>query len=328
MEYLAFFFLATWRLTVLHLRHRYETIQVHNLPDFLVFAALVPKLMGARLILDLHDLMPEFFAGRAEVGIHHRMVKMLKIQEKLACRFADHVITVTDGWRDTLIERGVPAEKVSVMMNVADAHIFHRDIVSTPGDGFHLIYHGTFTPRYGVDLLIRAVALARSEVPDIRLTILGDGEAREELVELVRELGFTDNVVVSPRMLAAAELPPLLAQADVGVVPNRSNVFTDGLLPTKLLEYVAMGIPVIAARTPTIASYFDDSMIQFFEPGDVDELAGCIRTLHRDRTLLKALATNADDFNHRYDWPAVSTAFADLVLRLGGGRTSGDSHQD
>ena len=128
-EYLAFLVLALFKLASLHRERRYRTVQLHNLPDFLVFAGLVPKLTGSKLILDIHDLMPEFYAARFNTDLNSLPVRLVRWQEKISCRVADHVITVTEPWRQTLIERGVPAEKVSVVMNVADDQIFNRDLV-------------------------------------------------------------------------------------------------------------------------------------------------------------------------------------------------------
>jgi len=320
LEYLTFFVLAFVKLTVLHARHRFRAIQVHNLPDFLVFCALIPKLGGTPVILDLHDLMPELFAARAGVGMHHWLVRAVAWQERVSCRFADHVITVTDGWRDTLVRRGVPRHDVSVVMNVADSRLFRPDpavISARNGEGFHLIYHGTFTHRYGVDLIIHAVDRVREDIPGIQLTLLGAGETREALIALARTRGLEGQVRFSEDMVEADRLPSAIRGADVGVVPNRSNMFTDGILPTKLMEYVAMGVPVIAARTPTVASYFDDSMVEFFEPGDPDDLATHIRLLHQDRGRLEDLRRNSADFNRRYNWDAIARRYCDLVDRLG-----------
>jgi glycosyltransferase involved in cell wall biosynthesis len=319
LEYLVFLILAAVRVTVLHLRQRYGTVQIHNLPDFLIFAGFIPKLTGARLVLDLHDLMPEFFASKFDSGMESRAVRLVIWQERISCWFADHVITVTESWRQTLIMRGVPADKVSVVMNVADPRIFKRNgngkrpSSPTNGHGFHLIYHGTFAHRYGVDLILRAVQRVRPSIPNIHATLLGGGDFRDELVQLAEELDLAEHIEISPTLLPAADLPPLLQQADVGIVPNRSNIFTDGLLPTKLMEYVAVGTPVIAARTPTITTYFDDQMVQFFTPDDVEDLTRCILELSQDRVRREALSQNADRFNEQYSWENVAANYITLV---------------
>lgn len=316
LEYLAFFVAAAAVLSVRHLRRPYDAVQVHNLPDFLVFCAVVPRVTGAACILDLHDLMPEFFASRLGRGMGHPLVRLVALQERLACRFADHVITVTDGWRNVLIHRGVPPDRVSVVMNVADTRVFTRDADangSTDREGFELLYHGTLTYRYGVDLLLEAVALLRDRLPHVHLTLLGDGDLRPELVAQRDRLDLHRQVSLSDGMVDVAKLPEAIRAADVGVVPTRPGVFTDGLLPTKLMEFVAMGTPVIAARTPTVESYFDDDMVQYFTPGDARDLADAILAMAGDPARRRALADNADAFNHKYDVRSMAAGYATVV---------------
>ena len=173
----------------------FTSVQVHNLPDFLVFAAIVPKLRGVPVLLDLHDLMPEFFAGRFPGRGGGVAARAIAAQERWACRFADHVITVSDHWRSALIARGVPAARCSVVMNVADGAVFRP--VPRPDrddDGFRLIYHGTLTRRYGPDLAIEAVGRLREELPAVSLTIIGRGDDLDALGAMRVRLGLTDRV--------------------------------------------------------------------------------------------------------------------------------------
>ena len=290
-------------------------------PTFLVFAALVPKLSGARLILDLHDLMPEFYAARFHAGPDSWAVRFVRWQERLSCRFADHIITVTELWRQTLIERGVAPEKITVVMNVADSRAFHREPMIktlTRGKGrFNLIYHGAWTWRYGIDVAIRAVDIVREEIPMILLTIHGGGDYGEALMKLTEELDLKHHVAFSTQVMPSSELPSFIRKADVGLVPYRRDVFTDGILPTKLMEYVALGLPVIAARTPAIMAYFDETMVQYFTPDDPDDLARCILELYTNQDRFAELVTNSDRFNQQFNWTKVSTGYVALVESLG-----------
>jgi glycosyltransferase involved in cell wall biosynthesis len=320
LEYLTFFLLASAKVLSLHVRQRYCVVQSHNLPDFLVFVGLVPKLMGARLILDIHDLMPEFYAASFETDMASLPVRLLTIEEQLSCRFADRVIVVTENARQSLIGRGTPSTKVSVVMNVADSRIFYRAPNGRPPtpdtEQFNLIYHGTLTYRYGVDLLVRAVDQVRKRIPGVHLSILGAGELRDELEALITELDLHEHVYLSADVIEVTELPELIRQAHAGVVPNRSNLFTDGLLPTKLMEYVALGVPAIAARTPTVESYFNEAMVEFFTPGDVEDLANTICRLHADNNRREALIERSDEFNQTYSWPTVAAGYIALVDQL------------
>lgn len=321
-EYLRFFLLAMLKIAQLHAQRPYQTVQLHNLPDFLVFAGWVPRLLGAHIILDLHDLMPEFYQGRYGGSDTSRMIRLLYLQEKLACRFADHVVTVSELWRQTLIERGVPPKKCSVVMNVADHTIFRQPqepkAETIHENGLHLIYHGSITYRYGIDLAVRAVAQVREQIPNIRLTIHGGGEFYPDLVALAKDLDLLDtHVHFSTNFIPIDALADFISAADIGLAPYRGDVFSDGIVPTKLMEYAALGMPAIAARTKAIEAYFKDTMVEFFTPGDADDLAHCILSLHSDRERLKQLAQGAETFNQRYNWKKLGAEYVALVERLG-----------
>jgi glycosyltransferase involved in cell wall biosynthesis len=318
LSYLQFLALATVRLARLHTARRYDTVQVHNLPDFLVLCALVPKVQGVPVVLDLHDLMPEFFEGR--FGRRHRWLgHAIRWQERLSCRFADHVVTVSEHWRDALIRRGVPGDKCSVVMNVADERIFGGATRPERHDGSHfeLIYHGTVTYRYGLDLAVRAVGLVREDIPGVHLTILGRGDHMPALRALRSELALEDEVDLREEIFLAEDLPKIIRTADVGVVPYRNDPFTDGLLPTKLMEYAVMGLPCIASRTTAIEAYFSAAMVEFFTPGDVDDLARCMRELRASPERRTQLERGCVNFTRRYNWAKVGADYVGLIERLG-----------
>ena len=321
LEYLLFFILVFFKLLVLYPRRKYKTIQTHNLPDFLVFSAMIPKMFGTRLILDLHDLMPEFFASKMNRGMNNFLVRLVIWQEQLSCWFADQVITVTEVWRERLISRGVPKDKVSVVMNVADDRIFrsYPDLEHRRANGdFHLIYHGTFKKHYGMDVLIKAIKLASEEIPHIQLTLQGFGEYHDDMIQLVEELGLHQNVRIHANMLPSEDLPPLLKQADAGVIPNHNDLFTGDLLPTKMMEYVALDVPIIASRTRVISHYFNDEMVQFFEPGSPESMARSIVDLYHHRDRLKEKVENSKKFNEIYSWKSVSKKYVGLIEFLSG----------
>jgi len=321
VEYANFTVRSTIKVARLHLRRRYRVVQVHNPPDFLIAAGILPRLLGARLVLDLHDLMPEFLASKLGTGLEDRRVRLTAVQERLACAVADHVITVTELWRSTLVaRRTVRADRCTVVMNVADTAYFrpraptaHKDVEEAE---FRLLYHGTLAHRYGVDLLVRAVARLRDEIPGLRLTIHGRGEARESLPGLVEQLGVADIVTLSFDFVPVEELPVIIASADLGVVPYRRDVFTDGILPTKLLEYAALGVPAIAARTTAITATFNDSMVEFMEPGDLDDLVDRIRALHGDPQRRARMVAAMARFSAEHGWPIVSATYVGLIDRL------------
>jgi glycosyltransferase involved in cell wall biosynthesis len=157
----------------------------------------------------------------------------------------------------------------------------------------------------------------RDDCPNIHLTILGKGSHIPTLAKLVQELDLEEHVVLRDEIRPVEELPAIIGAADIGIVPYRDDVFTDGLLPTKLMEYAALGLPAIAARTTTIEACFNDTMVEFFEPGSVGDLARCIRLLYNDSERLAELREGSTKFNQRHNWPDISAEYAALVDRLG-----------
>ncbi len=325
-EYLSFGAWAAAELLRLQLRRRYDVVQAHNVPDFLVFAALPARLVGTQVMLDLHDLMPEFYASRFGGAMDGRMVRIVRWQERLSIGFADHILTVTDLWRDSLIARGVAPDKVDVVMNAPDETLFAPRPPTTGGKPpVTVIYHGTLTHRYGIDLLVRAIDLARRRVP-LRLILHGRGEMLPQIESLVAELELQDVVSLSIALVPTAELARTIATADIGVVPNRNDVFTDGILPTKLMEYAALGVPAVVARSSATCAYFNDQMVRYVEAGDVNAMADAIVELANDPELRLRLATNAQEFTRAHPWTDEAARYVAIVERLAGKRRSRSPH--
>jgi glycosyltransferase involved in cell wall biosynthesis len=240
--------------------------------------------------------------------------------EGAAARFADAVLTVENRLRSILASRGIPAEKIHVLMNLPDDRIFapiDRPSVRRDTGRFVVVYHGTLARRLGLDLALEAVARARGSIPGLELRIIGDGEERGHLLELRRKLGLEGTVTFSDGFVPVERIPELIADADVGIVPLRVSPGTDIMLPTKLLEYTSLGIPTICPRTNTIRAYFDEEMVEFFEAGDPDSLAEAILRLHADPDWRASLAEQAAArFADRYRWTSHKKVYTELVTRL------------
>lgn len=320
-EYGAFFAAAAVIAALWHLRRRYALVQVNTLPDLLVFAALVPKLTGAHVLLDLHEAMPELARSAFGWGPRHLLVRALATAEQAAIRFADACLAVSEPCLARYVERGARRAKFTVVMNTADPALFAprrpRSQVDPAGDGrARLVSHGTLVERHGFDVLIRALA----EVPRARLEILGDGETRPALERLAAELGIADRVTFAG-FVPLQDIPGRISQAQLGVVANRRDVFTDLVVPTKLMEYAALGIPVVVARTPAVEAYFDNSMVAFFAPGDSTDLAHVIASLIADPARGDSLVAQAEaHFNARYGGPVMAERYLGVVEALGGQR--------
>ena len=337
-EYAASLFLLGIVATLLHLGRRYDVVQVNTMPDVLALGVLGIKLSGARLVLDINDLMPELYMAKFGATTSHPVTLLLRLLEGASMRLADRVITVTDEFERILVGRH-GRNDIAVVMNCPDATVLPRRAPSRPrwGTGnekserFVLMSHGVLVERLGFDTIVRAVALLRDRIPGIELRIVGPGEHGEELRELAFNLGVSDRVSLLG-LVPLDRVPDLVADADLGVVANKRDGFADLLLPTKLLEYVWLGKTTVAARTATIANYFDESMLAFFEPGDPHDLARVILDLYQHPERCYDLAVNAGTFSDRYNWATEGKRYRDLLADLADadrhGNIGSDSHPD
>jgi glycosyltransferase involved in cell wall biosynthesis len=279
-QYAAFLLITFVLLTVRSLRRRIALVHVHNMPDVLVFSALVPKALGAKVILDLHDPMPELLMTIFRLGPNSLAVRLLKRLERWSVVFADMVITVNIACKEIFVSRGCPPEKIRIVMNAPDEEVFTlRSPTSAPrlrGRPFVLMYHGTIVERNGLDLAVTALAALRRTVPGAELRIYGHAAPFLDVVmEQVRRSGLTDAV----RYLGGKSVEEIVAAidaCDVGIIPNRRNAFTEINTPTRIFEYLSRGKPVITGRARGVQDYFADDALFFFELGDAGDLARVI----------------------------------------------------
>jgi glycosyltransferase involved in cell wall biosynthesis len=200
-----------------------DVVHVHNLPDFLVFAAVLPRLVGKKVVLDIHDSVPETFATKfsGNPALH----KALCLEERVCAAVAHKVICVNHPQRDVLVSRGIPMAKTFVSMNVPDPRIFAAGpAVDRASNGhFNLVYHGTMAERLGVDLIIRAVAASRAHSVSHAASV-GRRRRPAGLSAVGRRTRRIDRVSFKPKGFPLDELPGRLGGMDLGVVGNRTNV--------------------------------------------------------------------------------------------------------
>jgi len=332
LEYGAIFVLASWELVKLTVSRPPSIVQVNNPPDFLIFAGLVPKLFGAKLVLDLHEPMPELLASIQGLAADAPRVRLLKWIERISTRFADAVVTVSEICRKRFASRGTPAGKITVVKDVSDLALFDparfadgaaaAQGAAAVGGGARLVYHGTLVHRYGVDLAVRALARVRARIPGASLAIYGRGEALDELTRLARELGVAECVTFGGQ-LDLASIPERIARADIGIVPNRQDIFMDLVLPTKLFEYIAMEKPVVVAATAAVLEHFGNEDLYLFEPGDEEGLARAILEASADPIAARARARRLRERCARETWAVEKETLLRLYASLAGGGEGG-----
>lgn len=317
---LLFFIRSAVFLAKRNRKERYHLIHVHSPPDFEVFAALVPRLTGAKILFDIHDIVPEFYASKFRVSEKSFVFRMLLLAERLSIAFSHHVIIANDLWREKLVGRGIAARKCTAMINFPDLSIFYRRPAKTTYEGrFVLCYPGTLNSHQGVDVAVRAMALVRRHAPHALFLIVGDGPDRERLRELIAENGLQDMVKLCG-LVPIEEVADLMASVDLGVVPKRSDSFGNEAFSTKIMEFMAMGVPVLASETRIDRYYFNDGLVQFFKSGDVEDLAEKIIRLIDDRDRRAALRRGAGAFIRENSWDVKKQQYLELVDRLVGQR--------
>jgi glycosyltransferase involved in cell wall biosynthesis len=317
-EYVGFTVLASLGVAWRALRARYDLVQVHNPPDFLIAAALVPRLVGARVIFDIHDLSPDMFAmrfeGRPGTPLADRLLRAI---ERMAARFADAVITVHEPYRRELISRGVRAAKTTVVMNSLDEELLPEADGRENGNGFRIVYHGTITPPYGVHLVIEAAAELASEIEDLSVEIYGEGDSLPVIEACSRELDIATRVYFSRRYLPQAEVLACVRAASVGVIPNLPTRLNRFALSSKLFEYVALGVPVVCSDLPTIREHFSDDEVLFFRAGDRSSLTDALRAVAQDPAAASARVRAAQHrYKEYYSWKVNASRYVDVLTSL------------
>ena len=316
-KYVSFFVKAFFLVSTRFFKKRYDIIQVHTMPDFLVFAAVIPKLFGAKVILDVHDLMPELYMCKFKSGPQHFIVRLITWIERMSLGFAHKVIAVHVPHLNALVSHGNSPRKMTVVLNVPDPRIFRKNGGRQADGKFRLIYHGTVARRHGLEVALKAVQSVKDSIPNLEFLVIGRGDDFERIKKLADEMRLGTSV----RFLGAMpteELPRYLSQADLGVVPILYDSFTRYMLPLKLMEYVGMEIPCIVSETETIRAYFDKDMVCYCTPGDARHLAERILELYQDSTLRAQLAANASRFNTNFSWEQQKKGYFELVDSLVG----------
>jgi glycosyltransferase involved in cell wall biosynthesis len=309
--------ILAWR----SLRGRYDLVYVHNMPDILVISALLPKLLGARVILDQHDPMPELMKTIFDIDEKSFGVRLIRRMEKWSIARADLVITVNIACKRIFSTRSCRATKIGVVMNAPDVDIFpcrgaRSYPMHMPGQPFVLMYHGSLVERNGLDLAIDALALLQETVPTLELRVYGRSTPYlEQVMEKVRRLKLESRV----RYLGAKSLDELvheIEECDAGIIPNHRNTFTEINTPTRIFEYLALGKPVIAPRTPGIQDYFGPDSLLFFESGNAEELAEKIKYAVSHASETTVIAERGQQVYLAHSWPREKETLVSLIAGL------------
>jgi glycosyltransferase involved in cell wall biosynthesis len=317
-EYVAFTAMVAWRLAREHRTRRYDLVQVATVPDFLAFGALPEKLGGVPLLLDLHEDMPEFFRDRFRHPLLRPLLPLVTVAARASAAFADELITVHEPLRQLSIARGIAPQRIGVVMNSADGRMFdpsrHERRAFMADGELRIIHHSNLQRIYGLDVAIEGLARLR---PDLRwrLDVYGDGPWRPRIQEAVERTGTSGRVTLHGRV-AIDELPGLLAGADLGIVPSLPEPYLEYSLSTKLLEFAAMGVPVIASDLATFRHHFTGAAVRYVRGGEPDALARAVEAAVDDPEATVTMGHEARRHAAAYDWALQRDRYLAIVARL------------
>jgi len=318
ISYLKFFFYSFAKL--IRNRKKYSIVHVHNMPDFLVFSSIINKMYGAKIILDIHDNMPELYKAKFTSFISHLAYHLLLFQEKISCYFSDAVITVHEPHLEHNVKfHGLNEKKAYVIRNFADPKLFNvmKYKKQFKNDKFTIIYHGTIAERFGLKIVLQGLASIIKEFPFIHFNIYGKGDGVDSLLKDIYILSLDNNVTYHGQV-PLDQLPKIIADADLGIVSYIHNDATNLMLPLKLMEYITMEIPVLTVKNKSIGYYFNENDLAYYKSGDSKSFAKELSDLISSSKKIHELKNRTCILNERLNWKSEKEKYLNIIKTLNG----------
>jgi glycosyltransferase involved in cell wall biosynthesis len=325
-EYFLFFLYSFFALAAKYPSKKYKIIHINNMPDILVFSAIIPKLFGAKIILDMHDPMPELYISKYHGKENGCMVKLLERLEKVSFSFADKIITANEAFKSLFLKRNkISLDKISVVLNCPDPRIFSNEVEPprrfdlSRNKHFTLLYMGTVDERFGLDIVIKTIPQLIRKIPNIQFMIVPkleeEGEYFNYLKSQISNLKLEKCVkILTPQPLE--NIVNHVKNADIGIVLAKNGVFTENIFPVKLLEFVQIGIPVIATKTKILGQYFSNNQICFLKKNTPDEFTETVIKLYKNKDLRQKLSKAAKQYLKEYNWQKEERKYLNIVDSL------------
>lgn len=317
--YFVFFVRCFFKTIRQQLAKGYKVVHVHNMPDFMVFCALLPKMMGAKVLLDIHDPMPNTFVSKFKSSEHGPLFRLLLWEERLSAAFADKVLTVHDPVKDYILvnQHGLAAGSIQVIANFADDGLFSLQAPRRFDAGLQFVFHGTILERYGLGDVLSAVA-AMEHKDRITVKIIGDGDYSKDLRKLIELHELGSIVDFDNHIYPVQVLPEMLKAFNVGLVPLEISSITNYALPLKLLEYLSLGMPSITVSNKAIGYYFGEDDLLYYRPGDPDSLRLLLDRLVASPDILGRYQQRAVALRGNFLWSREKQKYVSMLKSMSG----------
>ncbi len=320
-DYFTFILYGFFKLTILNFKYTYNTVHIHNMPDVLVFCAAIPRLTGSKIVLDLHDPMPEVYMTKYDIPENHFAIKILQFLEKLCIRFSHLVITPNIAFERLFLSRSCEKDKIHIVMNSPQEDVFNvetqpssHEILSS-NSTFKIMYHGTIVERHGLDTALESLNSIRDIIPSLEFHVYGSGDFVDSFLKLVRQYNL-DDIVHYHGITTLENIAAAIKTINLGLIPNKRSPFTEINMPTRIFEYLCLGKPVIAPRTLGVLDYFKEDDIFYFEPGNAANLADVILSVIKNPENTLERIKNGMNIYNKYSWEIEKTHLTKAVSNM------------
>ena len=314
IEYLFFFFSSLVLVTRLYIKKKYSIIHVNTLPDFLVFSTIIPKFFGAKILLDMHEIAPEFFQMKFNKTENYLLIKLLKSIERSSLIYCDYAITVTKAIKEIFIKRSINEKKIDVIMNVPVTSIKNIKKKINYKKRFNIVYHGTITDLYSLEYAIEAISLIKNKIPHIKFHIFGEGTSELKLKKRVNEKAL-QKYMIFHGYVTNDKMNKELERMDVGMLPMKRNIFIDLSFSNKLAEYVNLGISVLTTRIPAVQDYFSDNSLFYCDdnPKDIEKT---LLYIYSHENVVRDKILSSHEEYRKISWEIMSDRYLSIIQKL------------
>jgi len=294
------------------------------MPDFLVFSTVIPKLTGTKVILDMHDPMPELFMSKFRVNKNHQIVKFLILMEKISFIYSDFLLTANPEFKKIFKSRQTIDlnNKMEIILNCPDYKLIHKkSIQKKKNSHFNLTYMGTIDERFELHIPIQSLPFLVKEIPDIRLNIIPkiihEGKYFLQLKKMIGLLKLGKFVRIYPPQ-SLENLVDLISFTDIGIVLAESGIFSQSIMPVKLLEFIQLEIPVIATRTRSLEKNFTPEAINFIEYNNIYSFSQAVLKLYGNELLRNNFVSKAKSYLTIHNWKKEKIKYEKIITGLTG----------
>jgi glycosyltransferase involved in cell wall biosynthesis len=329
LEYLSSFVFIFIKLNKLfYSGQRYKIIHVHNFPNFLVFTTIVQRFYKVKIILDIHDPMPELFQSKYKINQTNSLIHLLLLEELISIRYANLIITANHLFKNIVTQRSCYFKNIIVILNSPADYFYNNNILSNNNavniknkKDFTLLYIGTLAERYGIETILKVVSEIKKEqsIPNIKIMIIpkiqNEGNYVKKILSDVHFLGLEDCFKIMdpvPHHL----MPSIIKQADLSFYTPAPDTHMDIALSLKIPEVISIGIPLVTTRLSVLLRYFSEDSLFMFEAGDVGACKRKIIEIYQSPDMAAKYVKRAQQLLDKISWQKQSINYLSEINNL------------